>query len=285
MDFFSDAIGSYALINTQKCSIENIGDNIKHRCIAVYEVIRIINGLPLFALAHYERLIHSSLKAGIGLNVSYIQFIKQIKELLDLNSLKIGNIKIVNFKNSELGEHYFILFPIKFLYPSDYDYQNGIKVLTYEIERQQPNVKIFNNQYKKIISALLNADKSVYEVLLINEKHYITEGSKSNVFFIVDNTLVTPPVHMVLPGITRMKILELCRMHHLTYAEREFHITELPTAAAAFISGTSPKILPIHRVDDNIIFQNIHHPVVQQLQFLFDAAIKADLDRFEFDLE
>ena len=39
----------------------------------------------------------------------------------------------------------------------------------------------------------------------------ITEGSRSNIFFLKDETLVTAPDNAVLNGITRKHILEICR--------------------------------------------------------------------------
>lgn len=280
MNFYSDSAGVYALVNSLKIKIEQLTDYAKNKGIAVYEVIRVIDGLPLFVLEHFERFNHSIFNTGMCLSYDISQFKSQIRHLIAINHLKSGNIKIVLYRSEPDLKEYLMLFVIKHHYPEAKDYLHGVKVITYSIERQQPNVKLFNNLYKKITNSILVADKTVYEILLINERHFITEGSKSNVFFIVDNWVVTPPINYVLPGITRNKILELCDALQIPYAEREFHITELLTASAAFITGTSPKILPIHCVDENIIFQNPLHPLIKQIQKSYDEAIVNDLKLF-----
>lgn len=66
----------------------------------------------------------------------------------------------------------------------------------------------------------LSKGYSVYEVILVNIKGYITEGSKCNVFFIRGNTLVTAPENQVLAGITWKYILPLARQHHISITEK-----------------------------------------------------------------
>lgn len=280
MNFYTDGTGTFALINSQTIKLQQIPSYLKYNGIAVYEVIRVINGLPLFVSEHFERFSQSVSKAKLSLSFNISLFISQVTEIITLNQLKFGNIKIVYYRSEADLKEYLFLFVIKHNYPSANDYLHGVKVITYGIERQQPNVKLFNNLYKKITNSIFEIDKSVSEILLINDKCFITEGSKSNVFFIVDNWVITPPLHAVLPGITRRKIIELCKIHQIPSAEKEFHVTELPTAAAAFISGTSPKILPIRQVDDNIFFRNPSHKLILQLQELYDEAILTDLKLF-----
>ena len=51
----------------------------------------------------------------------------------------------------------------------------------------------------------LISDNKLYEVLLVDRNGRITEGSRSNVFFVKGNKFYTGPSAMVLVGITRKK--------------------------------------------------------------------------------
>ncbi len=50
-----------------------------------------------------------------------------------------------------------------------------------------------------------------YEALLVNENGCIAEGSRSNIFFLIDELLFTPPSPSVLLGVARYHVLNLCR--------------------------------------------------------------------------
>lgn len=84
------------------------------------------------------------------------------------------------------------------------------------------------------------------------ERKYIEEVGSMNVFFIIDNEVVTPAlVGSILSGITRMSIIELLRSKGYTVTERRITIDELVEAHKngklneAFGTGTAAVISPI----------------------------------------
>ena len=139
----------------------------------------------------------------------------------------------------------------------------------FEGERANPNVKqeaaVKTNAYKKI------AETGVYEVLLVDHEKNVTEGSKSNTFFVKDGTIVTAMAQDVLCGITRLQIIDLIKELQIPLEERKIGLSELKTFDAAFISGTSPKVLPIRNVED--IQFNVNNDVVKRLAQAYDKQI------------
>ena len=85
-------------------------------------------------------------------------------------------------------------------------------------------------------------ESGVYEVLLVNRESKVTEGSRSNLFFIREGVVRTAPDSEVLPGITRQKVLELISEEGFRLDIRSLALEELPSAEAAFLTGTSPKV-------------------------------------------
>lgn len=120
----------------------------------------------------------------------------------------------------------------------------------------------------------------MYEVLLLNDRKQITEGSRSNVFFLdKDNCLITPPEQDILPGITRKYVLEICKQKELEVIHRPIHLEELSEMKACFISGTSPKILPVWQVDG---FQfKADHPELKMIMDEFEGIIIQHLTSLE----
>ena len=89
----------------------------------------------------------------------------------------------------------------------------------------------------------------LYEVLLVNSDGRITEGSRSNVFFIRNGEVYTAPADKVLLGVTRTMIIRIMEKAGIPLHYYSVKNDELKSFDAAFISGTSPKVLPIASID------------------------------------
>ncbi len=80
-------------------------------------------------------------------------------------------------------------------------------------------------------------------IFLDGETHqYVEEGSSSNIFFLLsDGTLVTPSLEdTILPGITRMSVIQLARDRGVTVEERRIAIDEVMSdAVESFVTGTA----------------------------------------------
>jgi len=91
--------------------------------------------------------------------------------------------------------------------------------------------------------------ENVFEVLLVDHEGNITEGSRSNVFFITKNNLITSPDEKVLQGITRKKIIQLCGNNNIPVIKKDIPLGEIVKLEGAFLTGSSPKVLPICAID------------------------------------
>ncbi|MFH1651238.1 MAG: aminotransferase class IV [Chloroflexota bacterium] len=89
------------------------------------------------------------------------------------------------------------------------------------------------------------------EALLLNERGTIAEGSASNVFFVKDGGLVTPPLESgILPGITREVAMELAQNAGIEIVEREISPAELDSFEEAFLTNSVMEIMPLVGVQD-----------------------------------
>jgi D-alanine transaminase len=78
----------------------------------------------------------------------------------------------------------------------------------------------------------------------------ITEGTHSNICFIKENKLFTPPLsNFILPGITRKVVLNLCKQFDIPTVEKEISINELIEFDEAVLLGTVTEITPIISFD------------------------------------
>lgn len=238
----------------------------------VYEVIRIMNKKPLFLKEHLERMETSLHLQSMTLSKSHEEIRNLLEKLVKRNNFSEGNIKLL-WNGSSPSELY--LYFIPHYYPEDELYKHGIITKTLKIQRHNPNAKVVDPTYKKAVTDFIH-DEQIYEALIVNQKNEITEGSKSNIFFVRDNMLITPPLKDVLGGVTRQKIIELALEHHLVVQELPFLVTDLPSLEGAFISGTSPNLLPIREID-GVILQSSSSPFILKLMDYFDESVKQEI--------
>lgn len=235
---------------------------------SVYEVIRVIRRIPLFLEDHFDRLIQTLKIQEIEFTMTYHDFLHKICELIRINNQAEGNVRFaVNCTEISL-EWTFSFIPSA--YPSLKDYRNGVSTDLFFDERLNPNAKVIQGNIREKTSQLL-ADRNLYEVLLTNRNGLITEGSRSNVFFVKRNIFYTAPESLILIGITRQKVIACLPDLGFQLIEEAINFKDLDQFDAVFLTGTSPKVLPVKSIG-NLLF----HPqnqYVQKVRLRYDELI------------
>jgi branched-chain amino acid aminotransferase len=224
---------------------------------SLYEVLKIEEGIPLFLEDHLERLHHTALLRRMALPAGQQTIAEDIYSYIREINLRQGNLKVVINKPEEIKEHvHYLIYQIGHHYPSEEMYGDGVNCLIHFAERSQPMAKVINHRLRNTIYKRL-IETAHYEALLVNRQGQITEGSRSNVFFVRNNEIYTAPDHLVLPGISRAKVLDICRNQQIPLHVEPVMFADLPLCDAAFLTGTSIRILPVSSIDD-ITFTSRH---------------------------
>lgn len=245
--------------------------NIPQNIVQLYEVIRIIEGIPVFLEDHLDRLYHSARLTWMDQLPGPDSLAGMIKEYISTQKKKTGNIKLsFSFSDPSAQPSCELIF-IPHCYPTPEEYTNGVKVGLLQADRKIPHAKIQNTDLRKRANQSIS-DNTLFEVLLIDSEGNITEGSKSNVFFIKNETLYSAPVEKILQGITLIKVQQICKSCGIPVIERAIPANKLDQFEAAFLSGTSPKVLPISSIDQ--IIYKTGHPLLIKLQNLYNQLIE-----------
>jgi branched-chain amino acid aminotransferase len=115
--------------------------------------------------------------------------------------------------------------------------------------------------YAASLKAQVDSQKKGYsQVLWLDgiEKKYIEEVGTMNVFFKINNEVITPPLEgSILPGVTRDSVIKLLESRNIKVNERKISIQEVydahenKTLEEAFGTGTAAVISPIGRLNWN----------------------------------
>jgi branched-chain amino acid aminotransferase len=247
---------------------------------SIYEVIRLIDGIPLFVEDHLARLEDSS-KMIFGENtVDRREIIRNILELSKKNAVIEGNVKIIICKQAPAGSDTLrLIFFIPHHYPTPEAYAQGYALKSLILERPVPNAKVINKNLTQTAEKLKAANPSIDEILLLRHDGIITEGSKSNIFFVSGTKLITPAKNLVLEGITRQKIIAVCEANTIECEEsRSLKLTDLVKMDGAFITGTSPKVMPVKRIDN--VTLDAENQLIRDISIRYDTMIRQYLKHF-----
>lgn len=230
----------------------------------IYEVIRVINKKPVFLKEHFDRMKESIHLSKVEGSIDFEGYKKSVELLINENKFENCNIRVSYYYNEiKVNLFYFI----ESYYPSSEQFKEGVHTVTAKVHRDNPNVKAFQKNFKEKVQQIMD-ENNAFEAILINDDDTVSEGSKSNIFFVKNNQLVTSPDKAVLLGVTRNKVIEVCENNGIEVEKRVIKFEELDGFDGAFITGTSNDVLPIRSIDERI-YKSAENEVVKRASELY----------------
>ena len=214
----------------------------------IYEVVRVVDKQALFLDDHLERMFRSADLIGYDIGFSKEEINDYARKCIDLNNIQSNNIKLLTVEDDN-GKKIFLVYAIESFYPPKSYYEEGVKTIVFDHTRDNPNAKIQHSDFKERVKEAMDSNKA-FEALLVDSKGFILEGSRSNMFYVLNEKLYTAPSDLVLLGITRKHILSLSEKLGYGVSERKLHRDDLENINGLFISGTSTGVLPVSWIGD-----------------------------------
>jgi branched-chain amino acid aminotransferase len=249
--------------------------NIEFSSPPVYEVIRVIEGTPLYFNEHVERLFKSLELIEMHLKLSETELLNSIETLVKETGIINNNVRL-EVGEDQNGVFTWILFWVKSHYPDISVYEKGVKTVTSKVTRDNPHAKIYRRQFVEAIYQI-KQETGAYEVILVKEDGTITEGSRSNLFFIADDKLYAASENDVLMGITRQKLIALLNTFSIELIEKDIPLDTIDRFEACFITGTSIHLLPVNTIDKSH-YKSADHPLYKKLETAFEKIVNDDLE-------
>lgn len=130
------------------------------------------------------------------------------------------------------------------------------------------------NKLPQILARAEAEERGADEALLLNVEGDVAEAASSNVFWIRNGTVCTPPVSAgALAGVTRDVVLELCRAHQVPTAEESIARAALFSMDGVFLTNSGQGIVPVAEIDAQKVKSP---PLVARLQEWLSAAETAE---------
>ena len=243
----------------------------------IYEVIKYYNGKPYRYADHLERLKRSLKEVQIEYNDTD-QLESIFQELLDKNGLAAqeAGIYLQITRGSQTRIHRFpdtiqpTVYATVFPFASKWDQlKNGVKVITSQDIRwlrcDIKSVSLLSN----VLAAQKAHEQDAVEAIFIRNG-VVTEGSHSSFMAVKNEVLYTHPnSNLILPGITRKVVFEICRDHNIQVIEEGIPASELANMDEMMIIGTGSEVTPVVQFDDILVGKGKPGPVTLFIQEKF----------------
>ncbi|KJS21550.1 MAG: hypothetical protein VR72_09980 [Clostridiaceae bacterium BRH_c20a] len=268
---------SIAFINGQFMTIDKAYVNIEDRGYqfgdGVYEVVYVYEGVPFALEDHLERFFNS-------LNSVKIQtdYTKQDIEQIIYDGLKEANLKYaeIYFQITRGTSRRTHTFPEKVssnfvlniqpgVNPPTELWEKGASVsLAKDIRWSRCDIKSLN-LLPNVLAKQEARDNGYFESVLYRDG-YIIEGSSTNIFIVENNQIYTYPANShILGGITRKHIISLAESINIKVNQIPFTVEQLYHANEVFLTGTYIEVLPVTKVNSEIINNGLVGPITKKL--------------------
>ncbi|MCY4569765.1 MAG: branched-chain-amino-acid transaminase [Candidatus Poribacteria bacterium] len=232
----------------------------------VFEGIRSYNGRVFKLDEHLERLYDSAKSIMLQIPIPIETMKETLLETLRRNHLTEAYIRLVITRGvGDLGldpdkcpKPSIIIIADKIaLYPQKF-YEDGLEIVTASVRRNyaeaiNPRIKSLN-YLNNILAKIEGKQSGAEEVLMLNAEGYVVECTGDNIFWVKNDVLVTPPVHMgILEGVTRNSVIDLARDAGMQVEERVFTRHDLYIADECFLTGTAAEVIPVVKIDRRAI--------------------------------
>jgi branched-subunit amino acid aminotransferase/4-amino-4-deoxychorismate lyase len=267
-------MGEYFFLNGKivnaKDAYLHITDLALLRGFGVFDFCRTQNSIPLLIDRYLDRFFNSARSVDIEIPYSKSEIIDVIAILLEKNKFAEKGIRMIatggyTENGYTPGDPNFFILIEKINFPETSCYDNGIKLMLHEHQRELSHIKSIN--YLTPISIRNSVKKAKAYDVLFHFGGNLLEVSRSNIFIVRDNTIITPSSH-ILKGITRSVVLNLAK-ELCSVEEREIPLQELYQAEEAFMTGTTKRVLPVRQIDDHIIGNGKPGQITQQIMTFY----------------
>lgn len=262
--------GQVLPLSEAKVSVEDRGFQFAD---GVYESVRLYNGRPFELEAHLDRLERSCGGIKLPMPIPRQTLASEILKLIAHSGVKEGWVYLQITRGPGARQHLFpsdpkptVLFYVRRLPPlAPIGQDKPYTLLSVPDERWQrcwiKAIALLENVLAKNAAAAAGADEAVFI-----DNGLVMEGASSNIFAVIDEKLVTPPLGpKVLPGITRDVLLDCAREIGLAVEERPLKLDEARRAQEVFVTSSTREIAWVRQWDDTKIGSERCGPITMRL--------------------
>lgn len=222
----------------------------------LFETMRSYNNKIVYLNEHLARIKNSSKLIKMTFPYSQARLKKIIKETVKINNFKDAYVRLTLWvKSNNLTDTSIIVRRYKPFSAKKYKrgFSCSISLLRLCEDSFLAGLKTTNYLLYQL-SYLEAKNKGFDEAIILNNRGYICEGSRSNIFFVKDNEIFTPALECgCLDGITRQVIFDMAKKYNIKIEEGRFTLGNLYEADEAFLTNSLMGVMPLESIEKQLI--------------------------------
>jgi branched-chain amino acid aminotransferase len=231
----------------------------------IWEGLRLVDGNWIFLDEHIDRLFEGLKAIDINLSMSKNQVISALEETRLANKM-VDNAharlmvtrgeKVKPFQQPDLSKDGPSLVII-LEHSDDAKSNDGIKLATVPQVRGLPmsqDPKLNSHSKLNCILACIQAKKmGADEALMLDPHGFVNTTNSCNFFIIKNGEVFTSSGDYCMNGITRKKVIHVCKENNIPVYEKNFSLVDVYSADEAFITGTLGSLRHVINIDGRSI--------------------------------
>tara|TARA_B100000900_G_C20546122_1_gene702639 strand:- start:295 stop:1191 length:897 start_codon:yes stop_codon:yes gene_type:complete len=247
----------------------------------VWSGIRFHNNKFLFLKDHLSRLFDDAKKINLKIHLTKKQLTKILFDTIKINKMKTDvHIRLVISRGVKSTPYQDPAFTIskptvvvipEYKQPQETIYKKGLILKTVKTIRGPHNVQDprINSLSKLncIIACIEAKKKKADEALMFDINGNIATNNSTHFFIVKNNCVYTSTGQYCVKGITRQKVIDLCKKNKIKIYEKNFKIKDVLNSDEAFVTGTFANIIPVKKINNKIynLNNNVTTKIIREL--------------------
>jgi len=253
----------------------------------VWEGLRLYNGRWAFIDAHLDRLFAAAKAIDLSIGLSCEQIKEALFETQRANNMVSDahtrvmitrGIKSRPFQHPSLSKSGPTI--VMILEHSRPKIPRPVRLATVPHIRGLPmtqDPKLNSHSKLNCILACIAAEKAgADEALMLDIHGFVNTTNACNFFIVRGGEVWTSTGDYCMNGITRQKVIDLCRENEIPVFERNFSLVDVYSADEAFLTGTFGAQTPVGEIDGRTIGTGEIGPMTTQIRSLYKNLISQE---------
>ena len=229
----------------------------------IWDSLRYHNNNFIFLKEHLDRLYKDAKLIDLKIHLTRKKISEALIKTIKINKMKTDvhlriiisrGIKSTPYQSPKvtISKPTIIIIP-EYKKPDIKTYKKGLKLVTVKTIRGPINVQ--NPQINSLsklncILACIEANKkNADEALMFDINGNIATNNSTHFFFVKNKTVFTSTGKYCVTGITRQKIIDICKKNKIKVKEKNFKLNEVLNADEAFCTGSFAGIVPVNQIN------------------------------------
>ena len=253
----------------------------------VWEGIRLHEGVLVFLEEHLARLYQGAKAIALDIGMTRQELTARLYQLIEANQMQTGvHVRLMitrGIKKTPSQDPRLVVGGPTIVIIAEYKQANpatretGIRLFTSTVRRGSPDYLDprlnCHSKLHEVIALTQALNAGADEALMLDIHGFVSTCNATNFFIVRSGEVWTSTGQYCMNGITRGKVVELCRKQGIPVYEKNFSLTDVYDADEAFVTGTFAGLIPVRDVDGRTIGDGHSWPLMERLSGLYYEAI------------